>query len=456
MRRIPITFRELLERILPSDQLSPTDLARVKEALAGGSQGELERLAFYHLERLANQGVVRRLPDRVEGGERVLRFQLLDSLEVVSLRYETPPLPPGLVSYPRELVTYRGAASAARLRPLLSLDHGLIREDNRLPASRAELIGGLLRLARELLECDSAAFFATTPEGEPVASYAPPPGEEALLEPWAGVAVLERDQILSCPDTTRCRLLQPGAEALGLRALAAVRVRALAAGVLGFFEVRSRTPGFFDAERLSLLSLLAENSESMLTQAARLERLVYVDPLTGIFNRSFFQRQIVTEVARARREGKSLALCIADIDDFKRFNTDYGYEAGNRVLAEVARLLKGGVRPFDSVARWGGEEFALLLAAPVGHEDAETVAQRLRRAIESAELEITGLDGREHRVRLTASIGVSIFPDDANNPDDLWRRANQALLVAKQPPKNRIVFFCEIEGEGRSGHGSEG
>jgi diguanylate cyclase (GGDEF)-like protein len=75
----------------------------------------------------------------------------------------------------------------------------------------------------------------------------------------------------------------------------------------------------------------------------------------------YYDLQIRNEIARAQREQSSLALLIADIDDFKSFNTSFGYEAGNQVLVQVAAALRAGVRPFDTVARWGGEEFAVLL-----------------------------------------------------------------------------------------------
>jgi diguanylate cyclase (GGDEF)-like protein len=444
MRRISITFRELLARILPLDQLSPTDLARVRDALAEGSPGELERVALYYLERLSQLGAVRRLPDRQEPEARVLRFQLPDALEVIALRYPTPPLPAGLAAHPRALLSDRTSAPASKVRPLLALDRGLIDEEDRLPAGRAELIHQLVAAATDLLDCDSAAFYPSSPQSDMVGGYSAPPGESALLGPWAEAAVIERDLLLVCPDTPACPPLAAAAGARGAGSLAAVRVRSQGAGVTGFLEVRAGAPGFFTAERLGLLDLLAENFASTLTQAARLERLAYVDSLTGIYNRAFFERDIVTEVARARREGKSLALCIADVDDFKRFNTEFGYEAGNRVLAEVAQLLRGGLRPFDSVARWGGEEFALLLSAPVGRGEAEIITQRLRHAVAEAHVTVVGLDRQEHRVRVTLSIGIALFPTDAESPEELWRRANQALLVAKRPPKNQIVFHGDL------------
>jgi diguanylate cyclase (GGDEF)-like protein len=277
-----------------------------------------------------------------------------------------------------------------------------------------------------------------------VGGYAPPPGQSPLLGPWAEEAVIARDLLLACADALACPVLAASAQERGVGSLVAVRVRSTGAGVTGFLEVRSRAPGFFTPERLGLLDLLAENFAATLTQAARLERLAFVDSLTGIYNRAFFERDIVSEVARARRESKSLALAIADVDDFKHFNTEFGYEAGNRVLAEVAQTLRGGLRPFDSVARWGGEEFALLLSAPVGRGEAELITQRLRHAVAEAKVAVVGLDRREHRVRVTLSLGIALFPADAEGPEELWRHANQALLAAKLPPKNQIVFYGDL------------
>jgi len=178
-----------------------------------------------------------------------------------------------------------------------------------------------------------------------------------------------------------------------------------------------------------------------------LQRLVFVDALAGVANSAFFRQALDNEVARAQREGKSIALVIADIDDFKRFNTEFGYEGGNSVLRGVAQEFKHALRPFDTVARWGGEEFAMLLTAPVTREDAETVAERLRAAVDDARHGIVGLDGKPHKVRVTVSLGAALYPDDAHSAQDLWRRANQALLLAKAPPKNRVVFWTAGTGD---------
>ena len=190
-----------------------------------------------------------------------------------------------------------------------------------------------------------------------------------------------------------------------------------------------------------MLALLADCSGFAWERSSRIEKLVFIDPMTGAFNRSYFDRQVLNEMARAERENTSFALSLADIDNFKTFNSTYGYEAGNRVLEHVARTLQGGVRPFDTVARWGGEEFAVLLTAPVAGEDVVTICERLRSVVERQVVPIESLDRQAHRVGVTVSMGVALFPDDEKTPQDLFRAANQALLRAKLPPKNRVVYF---------------
>lgn len=450
MKRQSVSFRHLLERLLPVASLPAADRQRTERALLHGTEAEQEAAALAALERLADQGVLLRLADRVEGGDRIVRWQKKDAQEVIALRFEGMPLPAGVAAHPRTLLTLRVSAPTEPLRRLRRLDDALLREDGRLPAGDAEMIGLLLSTAREVLDCEGAAFFPGPAAGD----YAPPAGETPLLASWLEDSVRVRDRLLVADDLAALPAVRETAARMGFRSAAAVCVRVLdpegsegtiraanGGGFTGVLEVRSTRPGFFTPARLSLLSLVAENFCARARQAARLERLVFVDSLTGAYNNAYFRQAMANEVARAKRDEESLALVIADIDDFKTFNTRFGYEGGNAVLAQVARALKRTVRPFDSVARWGGEEFAVLLTSPVGREDAETIAERLRHGVEETETTIVGLDGAEHRARVTVSIGAALFPEDADSAETLWRRANQALLEAKQPPKNRVVFF---------------
>jgi len=255
---------------------------------------------------------------------------------------------------------------------------------------------------------------------------------EALSRPQA---------VLYCPDLGRVPHLAASTRRGGVRALALAAVLAADGQPLGHLESRSAEADPYRPEDLALLALLADIVAGLTERATRIEKLVFVDALTGLYNRAYFDQQVEVEMARAQREQSSVALCIADIDDFKSFNTAYGYEAGNQVLIQVAQALKHAVRPFDIVARWGGEEFAVLLTAPMSPDDAATISERLRATVERQLVKLEGLDRRSHRVGVRVSVGVALFPDHAGHAQELWRSANQALLTAKIPPKNQVVFF---------------
>ena len=137
----------------------------------------------------------------------------------------------------------------------------------------------------------------------------------------------------------------------------------------------------------------------------------------------------------------------ADIDDFRGINTRFGYEGGNQALATTAQVLKTGLRPFDSVARWGGEEFALILTSPVTLQDAASVCERLRRSTELSRIAVIGLAGESVTTQLTISIGGAVYPDDGTTAASLWRSANAALIHAKKTGKNKVVFASSLPRE---------
>jgi diguanylate cyclase (GGDEF)-like protein len=158
------------------------------------------------------------------------------------------------------------------------------------------------------------------------------------------------------------------------------------------------------------------------------------DPLTGIYNRRVLQDALTREMLRARREGGRLALAMLDIDDFKSINDVHGHNAGDEVLRRVAACGREVVRPGDTFARIGGEEFALLTPG-AGAEEALLVAERLRVAVAALDV----LPGRG----VTVSAGLAAWPVDAVDEDALRRAADEALYRAKAAGKNR----CELAGE---------
>jgi diguanylate cyclase (GGDEF)-like protein len=164
-----------------------------------------------------------------------------------------------------------------------------------------------------------------------------------------------------------------------------------------------------------------------------LYRRSIVDDLTGVSSRGHFEAQLGQEIGRVRRYGgRSLSLVMIDLDHFKKVNDKFGHPAGDEVLRSVARIFKEAVRAVDMVARYGGEEFAIILIE-IDRPSATEVADRLRAALEAMAV---NHDGR--RIRITASFGVSCFPDDAEDKRALVKAADQALYRAKAEGRNRV------------------
>ncbi len=430
MRKREIDFRELLERILPLEALPQVDRQQVERALRSGIAEQLQMAALYALERLEQRGLASHVAPPTEGPPQ-LRWQLRDRLDVISLGLPGPQGREGILAVPRASLPAQAQAGLDQVRRLLRLDEALLAADPRSGQARHGLLEHLDHAGRELLGAHEVRFVGTGDDGgaEPLA---PTLAEEARRRP---------DVILYCPDTLKCPPLMLEGQRRRVRSVVVLAVPSSAGPPLGVLEVLGREPDRFPPDALALVALLADSCAGALGRAARIEKLVFIDPLTAVYNRSYFDLQVRNEMARAQRERESMALCIADIDDFKSFNTSYGYEAGNQVLVGVAQALRRGVRPFDTVARWGGEEFAILLTAPVHAHDVVAVSERLRAVVERLPVEVEGLDRRRHHVSVTVSVGVALFPDHALDAEDLWRAANQALLRAKRPPKNKGVFY---------------
>jgi diguanylate cyclase (GGDEF)-like protein len=170
-----------------------------------------------------------------------------------------------------------------------------------------------------------------------------------------------------------------------------------------------------------------------LNRVASVAEQAMIDPLTGTSNRRGFERALVIELERSRRHGHPCALVIADLDDFKQVNDLHGHDVGDDVLVTFAALLRDSTRPADTVARLGGEEFALLLPE-TGLPGALVVAERARIAFEAGGVLMHGGD----RLAVTASFGAADFPASRDRVT-LLREADQALYTAKRLGKNRVV-----------------
>ena len=167
----------------------------------------------------------------------------------------------------------------------------------------------------------------------------------------------------------------------------------------------------------------------------RLAQMAFYDPLTGLANRSKFEECAQQALARARRRNTRLACMFIDLDGFKGVNDRLGHEKGDLLLQDVADRMRQVFRDYDTIARLGGDEFAILLTDIDDYGDVSHIAARLcARLSEPIAVE-------RHQLHVTASVGISVYPDAAESVADLLRCADEAMYDSKRAGKNRFSFF---------------
>ena len=152
------------------------------------------------------------------------------------------------------------------------------------------------------------------------------------------------------------------------------------------------------------------------------------DDLTGLANRRLYIDRLATALERARRNGTQVALLMVDLDYFKQVNDSLGHHVGDQALKQVAALLTGRVRRSDTVARTGGDEFSVILAEPTSRSSAELVRRSLLKLLDEP------LQLGEHKVRIGASVGIAIFPEDAHDVESLCIAADLRMYDSKHEP----------------------
>ncbi len=172
------------------------------------------------------------------------------------------------------------------------------------------------------------------------------------------------------------------------------------------------------------------------TEKAKAELLATHDFLTGLPNRVLWQDRIAQAVALAKRQRDTLAVLSVDIDDFKMVNDTYGHGGGDRVLAEIARRMKATLRDVDTVARFGGDEFVVLMPEIDSESQVEIVADRLITAVRRP----IGL-GSETMLP-ACSVGIALYPSHGATPEALMLASDRALYAAKKRGKNCYAFFA--------------
>jgi diguanylate cyclase (GGDEF)-like protein len=167
-------------------------------------------------------------------------------------------------------------------------------------------------------------------------------------------------------------------------------------------------------------------------------RLSTVDPLTGLFNRTYFFAAVDREIARSARSGRGFCLLMMDLDGLKSINDKFGHFHGDRVLRQVGEVIESGVRRIDTAARYGGDEFVVLLPEtdPSG---AYVLAEKVRLGVADLSIDVNGMP-----IRPSMSVGVVAYPDDGRTSDELTISADQAMYASKRGGKNRVMGLAVV------------
>lgn len=212
-------------------------------------------------------------------------------------------------------------------------------------------------------------------------------------------------------------------------------------GVINVADKSNGEP--FETGDLRLLEAMASHASVALERATFMQKsqdlmkISITDSLTELFNRRYFQDRLTEEIERAKRHGQSLSFIMLDIDNFKNYNDTYGHLAGDEALKMTATLVKGSIRNIDIVARYGGEEFAVILPM-TETKAAKDIAERIRSSVASQYFPDSSL---QMVVKVTVSLGIASFPQDAGSLLELVGNADKALYLAKVSGKNRVAVY---------------
>ncbi|MBZ4333689.1 diguanylate cyclase [Corallococcus interemptor] len=310
-----------------------------------------------------------------------------------------------------------------------------------------ELLSRITRMVVERLHIPDFSIMLLNEEGLLEVKHAWPQGRGleghtfAMGEGACGRAAQARKAVY-LPDLTDStsifarRGLRGGSEQGSLLAVPMVHADTLL-GVINFQRPQTAS---ISAEEIELFTAVADQAATAVTNArlhAETVKLTLTDALTGVPNRRHLFQRLDLELARAQRFGVPLALLMVDVDHFKRLNDLAGHRAGDETLRRVSDVLRTRARKVDTLGRYGGEEFVLLLPQ-VSKATAVEVAETLRRAVADAvTLSRPGLPGGH----VTVSIGVAHFPTDATSQDTLVDCADSALYCSKRTGRNRVTAF---------------
>jgi diguanylate cyclase (GGDEF)-like protein len=295
-----------------------------------------------------------------------------------------------------------------------------------------------LQSARSLIPCHGAVALTAQADGHDRRAWTDDDASVTKLargESRASIWLQEHRRPLVIPDLAHDSRfpsdVHPGVGS-GPALFVPVRDRGRHIGYLAVYR-RVGEPAFAETEvrTLALLAAWTGMALGTLRLSQKVEKLAITDDLTRVYNYRFLKTALRREVKRAARFGQELSLVMLDVDNLKTYNDRHGHLRGSYVLKRLARLLAEQVRSFDLIAKYGGDEFTLILPQ-TGREGALVVAERMRLAVEAHSFPLAPAG------HITVSLGLATFPNDARDGRELVRAADLALYRAKQLGRNRI------------------
>ncbi len=234
--------------------------------------------------------------------------------------------------------------------------------------------------------------------------------------------------------------LNPHLDIIMMTGYASVDV-AVEAMKLGAFDFITKP---FNLDHIRIVAERAAERKKLRKQAEEGEyykQLSLTDGLTELYNHRHFYKLLDIEVSRSERKGCKFCLLMIDMDDFKVYNDSLGHTNGDYALRFLAWLLKHHARMSDMVCRYGGEEFSIILTE-TDQAEGKMAAERFRRVVEETEIENQEVLPSGN---MTISLGLAAFPDDSRSPDELVKKADDAMYEAKRQGKNRVVVWSETQ-----------
>lgn len=428
-------LRKFLEKLIENEQLDAALRREIMGALSEDETFSAWQKTIGVMKHLAQAGFVWDLGSVIRNGNRYLRFEDVRTGDIFSI-----PEPP---------------TQKVELLPMLA--KGLVRKEDSSKIERLfttiatcrseEELGGMLtnvlKTIREILFADYAAIHIVDENLKSIVERIsdgeaqPDPGfVDSLRKRW----VIDEGFCLHIPSIRSDPTLAKYSKGwLGSVVILPIRCKAKTYGLL---EVWSRIERHFTSDEIGFLSLVAILAAGMISNAEYLESLIFKDPLTRVYNRGYLEDQLERGIERYKRTSEPFAFLMIDVDNFKQVNSMFGHQAGDIVLASLGRLLTDKVRQMDVVARYGGDEFGVILPDTI-RDHAAVTAERLRCVVE--EYDFSQDAPQIGETKITISIGGAVCPEDGVSKEELIAQADRALGAAEKKGKNCVVFANQGE-----------